>query len=726
MSSGRSRLPAAALFCLALAVAADSPPAPAGEDARRVKLLHGFEPEELGASADPAVLEKRGWKFIGKAWTEGEPKPGWRVKDHLDELRLPAGYDGPVTLYEADSSRDYPRMTFCRTGATQGKYSRLAKFGEGGWSYVKSYSAGNFTGLTAQPSKTGYHDIRDWFYQRYGSVFDSALGDRYERHDWSGYELLRLDFYSEGAPAVVAIRAFDASGPKIPAQYLGLRTALAVYKLPKDKQVTAEFPLGALARAAEMDLAKMTGIVIRVNGYEGEPKLYFDNIRLVAGEAADQDAKHPIIKMEGEVGPYARPVLHKPAERNADKLKRKSGPVDRLGPVVVYQGKAGYSSAGTLLGGSGTTYFQSLRRGCVAYDHDRLLVYFGGYLASASFDGGKTWGGLQPGQDGPTALGWGGDYRGTASADGADLYFLGTENCSSYHEGYGTVFRRLAMTGPGWTDDRVSLVDQNLRKCPPDMRAWRLDSGRIWATIADGFGGITAKHSDDDGYTWAPCKDASLPPPRPFHEPRLEDLGKPAAERPTPPKAVLPWPGEPVCGSVLLPYKGQMAVLGQKEWQVHDGKAWGAARKLPLGAPGRGSVIAIGDRIFVAQGGQYGDLEKGCKPAPLVVAEFDGGEWTQQTLEAGDVGDAILSASGRAAFLFYVKYAGENKVNEVRVRRWAGGKWGESELVAKEELRINRLAAPIVSAPDYAAVWWDTVPEKGGEKVLRFAKLPNL
>ncbi|MGQ9662036.1 MAG: hypothetical protein ACUVWX_06830 [Kiritimatiellia bacterium] len=690
-----------------------------------VRLLHGFEPEECGASPDPCVLEKRNWRFVGQMWQGGGVASGWRVRDHVEKLLLPEGHDGPVTIYAPDDSRDRPIVHLYRKGATQGRYSQRLGFGEGNWKYVKSYASGNFTGLTAQPGVKGYHEILDWFYQRYGNLFDSALENRYQRLDWSGYEYLRADFLVENAPAVIGIRAFDASGPRIPAHYLGLRTALAVFRLPEGKQVTVDFPLGALARAAELDLSQMMGIVIRIQGYEGEAEIYVDNIRLVTAEAAVADARYPLIKMEGEPGPYARKVIYNPVERDPDKIKRKRGPVERLGPITVYEGTRGYSSNGLLLGGSGATYFQTLRRGCVAYDNDRLLIYFGAYMASASFDGGKTWGGIQPGQSEPVSLGWGGDYRGTASADESDVYFLGTENCSSYHEGYDIAFRRLAMTGPGWTDDRVSLVDQNLRKCPPDMRVWREKSGRIWATISDGWGGVTAKYSDDDGYTWAPCKDASLPPPRPFYQPDLAVLSKPASERSRPPAAILPWPGTPVCGPVLLPWQGHIAVFGGKEWQVHDGQAWGTPQKLPLGVPGRGSATVLGDRIFIAHGAPYHDLNRSCTPSSLVVAEYDGTQWKQLALEQEGVGDSIISASGQTVFLFFVKYTGGDNRNEIRMRRWKNGNWSESELVAEEPLRINRLAAPIISAPDYAAVWWDTVGGRGEKRVLRFAKLPN-
>ncbi|MFH0982410.1 MAG: hypothetical protein V2A79_12845 [Planctomycetota bacterium] len=617
------------------------------------------------------------------------------------------------------------------------------------WRFIASYAKGNFLDHMAQPPAGSYHDIRDWFYQRSCNMFDSALRNKDGRQDWSGYELLRFDIFSEKSPAVIVCRVFDASGPKIPAHYLGLRSNLSLFKVPQDKQVTCEFPLAEMARVAEMDLSKMTGLVLRVNGYEGDADIFVDNIRLVTKEAAAGDAKFSVVKMEGEPKPYARPVIYKLVKRDPEKMKRESGAIEKLGPVTVYSGVGQYSSGayacgGGHFGGSGHTYFQSLRRGCVAYDNKRLLVLMGagpneakaigercqggGVWAMASFDGGATWGGLKPGENLPWRFrDW--YWRATASSDAnGDVYHIGTENCSSYHEGYGVLFRRLAMTGEGWEDDRVSLLDQNLRKCPGDARAWRLASGRIWATWKDGWGGCVAKHSDDDGYTWAPCKDASKPLPRPFYEPNLEDLKKPPEQRPQPPKEILPWPGTPVAGSVLLPCKGQVAVL-KEGWQVHDGKAWGPVQKLPMAPPGSAEATVAGERVFLAGGGSYDNKLENEKRGALKVAVQDGDSWKEETLEPGDIGDVILTASGEAVFCFYVKAVKEGDreaANEVHCRRWKDGKWGESELVAKEDFRINRLASPIISAPNYAAIWWDErMTDRKKPTVVRFARVPN-
>ncbi|MFH0983306.1 MAG: hypothetical protein V2A79_17445, partial [Planctomycetota bacterium] len=628
--------------------------------------------------------------------------------------------------------------------ATEGKKS--LHFIPSSWSAIAGYTKGSGPGRVAQPPSGSYHDVADWFYQRYCNMFDSALANKGGRQDWSGYELLRFDIFSEKAPAVIGCRVFDSSGPQIKAHYLGLRSNVAVFKVPQDKQATCDFPLAEMARVAEMDLSKMTGLVLRINGYEGDADIFVDNIRLVTREAAAGDARSPLVKMEGEPKPYARPVIYKVVKRDPEKMKPESGAVEKLGPVTVYSGvgsggSGSYACGGGHFGGSGWTYFQSLRRGCVAYDNKRLLVLMGagpkesqavgkdceggGVWAMASFDGGATWGGLKPGEKLPRRFcDW--YWRATASSDaGGDVYHIGTENCSSYHEGYGIIFRRLAFTGEGWEDDRLSLVSQNLRKCPSDARAWRLPDGRIWATWSDGWGGCVAKYSDDDGYTWAPCKDASKPAPRPFYEPSLEDLKKPSESRPKPPSEMLPWPGTPVSGSVLLPCKGQMAVLGDGV-QVHDGKSWGPVQKLPIEPSG---ATVAGERLFLASGGRYGDKIENEKRGALKVAVQDGGSWKEETLEPGDIGDVILSASGDAVFCFYVKAikdGDKEAANEVRFRRWKDGTWGESELVAKEDFRVNRLAAPIIGPPSYAAIWWDErMTDRKKPTVVRFARVPN-
>ncbi|MFH1024950.1 MAG: sialidase family protein [Planctomycetota bacterium] len=716
----------------------------AAEASPDVKLLYGFEPEEIvGQAGQDPTGKSKDWKFVGKVWTEDDVKSGWRVKDHLDVLRLPADHDGPVSIYVHDGSQDRSEITLYRTGATQGRYAMRGSPNLN-WGWVKSVVDGKGEGGAGSgPGPGSYHTVREHFFGRECNIMDDALANCRSRRDWSGYDRLRIDVYSQGAPVVLGMRVQDASGPKSRKGYhAGLRTDLAVFNVPREKQVTLDFPMADMARVAEMDLSKAMGFLIQVNDYKGNAEMFLDNIRLVTKGAAEKDVRHPLMKMEGEIQPFKRKVVYNPTRRFEEKMERKTGPVEKVGPVDIAFAPWAHGDAGHF-GGNGCVYSQNRIRGCAAYDNDRLCFLFGGsdekryqgMFAAASFDGGKTWGGLKPGEKEAVLLKtWHGRATGSSDSTG-DIYLVGTENCMSYHEGYDTFFRRLAFTGEGWEDDRVSMIDQNMRKCPGTSHAWRLASGRIWATWchSDAAPECTmAKYSDDDGYTWAPSKDASVTElPRPFYEANLEDLKKPVAERPKPPEAVLLWPSTPVPGAILLPYgDGEgVAVLGFKEWQVHDGKAWGPRRN--VGLPGNGSTATVvgKDRIFMATGGGYNE-----KRGPLVVADGKaGGDWVRQTLETGDVGDVILSASGEAVFCFYVKVVtkdGAEVANEVRYRRWKDGAWGESEMVAREDFRINHLAAPIISPPNYAAVWWDErmlggAAGRAKPLALRFMRIPN-
>ena len=197
---------------------------------------------------------------------------------------------------------------------------------------------------------------------------------------------------------------------------------------------------------------------------------------------------------------------------------------------------------------------------------------------------------------------------------------------------------------------------------------------------------------------------------------------------------MLLWPSTPVPGAVLLPYRDGIAVIGWKQWQVHDGTTWGPRRDLPLAGAGSATATVLGPtHIFIAVGGRYSNRLRSERRGALVVADYQDGKWNKRILETSDVGDTILTASGEAVFCFYVKAVSEGGreiANEVRYRRWKAGKWGESVLVARESFRINRLAAPIVCPPDYAAVWWDQRKQGGTAgrtkaSALRFARVPN-
>ena len=732
----RMAILATALGCSAVCAWADADPTSSSGEAD-VVLLRGFEPDEMKRFGIPG-------KFLS-----GGPAPGYRVEP------IPEGAEG-YTVFRKASSRDWPKFSLFAKHATQGRYALRYPVGKPRTSLPL---------VTAHPPAGGYHDVWDWYYQRHAKVWSEDAA-RKSPLDWSAYDRLRFDVHSTDAPAVLAVRVRDMIATDRKLAH-GIKTALAVFRVPKGRTVTCEFPLARMARAAELDLSQVHWAHIRLNGNEGPTVLFVDNLRLLTRDATAK-AVYPLVTMEGEPGPFARPVWEKNAPPRAKPMiERRTGPVEPLGPVTVVAAPGTYACSQGHFGGHGGTYFQSARRGVVAFDNDRLLVVMGGrppkaarplgwggvaegggMLALASFDGGKTWGGLKPGEKEPVWLkDW--YWRATLCSDRfGDLYAIGTENCDSYTEGYDVFFRRLWFNGRGWTHDRFSIVDQNGYKCPGPSRVLRLSSGRIWATWNDGFGGVYAKHSDDDGLTWKPCKDASLAPPRPFYEPTLADLGK--ADATKPPGAVLLWPCEPVAGPLLVPFKGQVAAIAYNgsQWARHDGRAWTKAEKIPWSKarvrPGEASEAVLGDdRIVLVRSQRPWKAKDG--PSDLVAMRLEGGAWKgPETLATGAIGSSILTASGKAVFCFYIlkavaqpSSAAEGKdgapqpgaaVPQVTIycRRWKAGAWEPAVEVASESVPLNKLAAPTVSPPSYAAVFWDQLHTKGsGSTWVKFARIPN-
>ncbi|MFH1022035.1 MAG: sialidase family protein [Planctomycetota bacterium] len=638
--------------------------------------------------------------------------------------------------------------------ATQGEWALVHKITKGHYNMLPQFASGKTPGLVARPPLADFHNPADWYYQRFEQILNDTLARRsgVKPRDWSAYTVLRFDVTSEGAPAVLGMRVHDLNGPSIPARPWGVRTALAIFKVPADKPSTCEFPLAEMARVGEMDLSRIWGINLRVNGYEGEATLYIDNVRLATKDAVAAEDKFPIVKMEGEPRPFARQVPSlPPAKRNVEKMKREAGPVEKIGPVTVYEGTGFYACGFGHFGGSGATYFQNSNWSPVAYDNKRLLVVLkgnskdarvppgikaygaegGGMLAFASFDGGKTWGGIKEGDTQPALLPHWYWRAHVCSVPNGDVYIVGTQNCTSYQEGYDIFIRRLTFTGDGWEEDRFAFIDQNIQKCPSLCRVMTLASGRIWAAWTDGFGGSGAKNSDDDGFTWKPCKDASRPVPRPFYEANLEDLSKPVEARPTPPAEVLLWPGTVVPGPLMVTYGDGVAAFSGSgdKWQAHDGKAWGASQKGPFGGDKSHGVVSLAllgrDTLFVARAAHYDNGAKSEPVASLEVARLEGGAWKSDTLEPDGATDVMLTTSGDAVFCFYSKKVADGKY-EVRFSRWKGGKWEASELVATETERINHIAAPQACPPNYAAVFWDQWTKESKKSTwVRFAKVPN-
>jgi hypothetical protein len=705
-----------------------------------VRVLSGFEWEDFDGKLGR-------WLYRGRPMLE-RPDVGWKgVKIEKAEAVGPNGFQ--IINGAPSSSRHMPGTLCVPKFATQGRFAfRSLMFGE--TAQARSRTRYLERGLKQKhpppwPVHEPGYDVHDHWFQREYQVYRQEWK---QTTDWRGYERLRFDVTAVGQPIKLGMRVRDGSGPRINPGPTGLRTAVAIWTVPADETVTCEFPLAEMAKVGELDLGRIHRYNIRVNGLPTgtAPKgLFLDNVRLVA-RGAEPKPQHKLIVPETRVRPFARPVyVRPPTRRNAERLKRELGPVEPLGPVVInkaalYAGRLGHGAGH--FGRSGATYMSNSRRACVAYDNKRLLVIIGGRsaprgsrkdraarggtIALASFDGGATWGGVRPGDKDFTILPW--YLRSGFSADRyGNAYAVGTPNCDSYREGQDICLHRLAFTGDRWVDDRFAILHQDGYKCPAFCHAIAVGSGRIWAAWHDGFGGDLARFSDDDGFTFKPCKDASLPPPRPFHEPKLEDLGTPAAV--DPPKQVLLWPTQTVPGSFLVPYRGQVAVFTRDgaRWAAHDGVKWGPTRKaVRLGR--MTTFTCLGEEhLFMARGAAYNDLGRELL-ADLVVAHLQDGGWKKQQLEAANVGSAIVTASGEAVYCFYVLKRGEGEaaVYEVRYRRWVGGRWGESVKIAEQRRRINHLAAPQICPPSYAAVFWDQHFRKRDDpSEVKFVRVPN-
>jgi hypothetical protein len=686
---------------------------PAGENGGE-KLLKGFEVSEMKPKDGRGTFYK-----VGKVWNKGGVGAGWRWKDHQAELKVPEDYEGDVTIYvcKKSSSRDNPGVSLFRKGATQGTHAlrwRPVKCEARSWAGIERAIKNRKYGYWPPPGvPTHSRENPYYFFQRYCKVWRYGTGK--SGGDWSGWDRLRFDVLAPDAPVLLGVFVRDKCGPRLRCGPIGVRTDVAVFRVPKGEQVTVDFPLAEMAAVAELDLRKVYRYQCRINGYQGATDIYFDNVRLAKKDAP---AKHKLVTMEGKPRAFVRPVYHRPIERVAARLKRETGPVEKLGPVDVGPGK---------FGGSGATYVQNSRRACVAYDNRRLLVV-ADRSAWASFDGGKTWGGIEPGSKGPTRLRWG--LRANMCADyGGDVYLVGTPNCDSYNEGHDICMFRLVFTGEAWKDGYFAHIGQNGYKCTAHARALRLKSGRLWAAWCDGWGkgAALAKYSDDDGFTWTPCKDADAKPPRPFLKPKLADLAKPA-ERAKPPKNVLLWPATIVPGPFMVPYRGGVAAFdaGGGSWRVHDGEKWGPKRKGPKIGGIISEAILGEDQVFLARGARFAFDGRKETVNDLVASRLVGGEWKTETLDAEkNVTDSILTASGESVFCFYVKKLADEKY-EIHYRRWKAGKWEPAVKLHTEPARINRLAAPQRCAPDYAAVWWDMRPRTSkGKGEMRFARIPN-
>src|SRR3989339_207022 len=239
--------------------------------------------------------------------------------------------------------------------------------------WIKDYATGNYTSLTARPPVNDYHNVWEWYSQRYLSVMDHQGNDRNTQKNWSAYNYLRFDVCSDSATAILGLLVKDASGVKLTAGYRGKFTPVSTFRVPAGAWYTCNYPLKEIADIGELDLSKMQGFFLKANGWEHDIKIQFKKIRLVGSGTPDL----PVIEMEEAVRPLGRKVCHEDSlhiSRDAQKLIRVLDTVSPLGPITVINVPGAYACATGHFGGSGNTYYPTLRRSVSAYDNNRILV----------------------------------------------------------------------------------------------------------------------------------------------------------------------------------------------------------------------------------------------------------------------------------------------------------------------------------------------------------------
>ncbi|MFH1023708.1 MAG: sigma-70 family RNA polymerase sigma factor [Planctomycetota bacterium] len=687
-------------------------------------VLCGFEREEMQ-------------RFSGAGYKLGQVIENYEYYSHGKGVPLPAGHDGDFAVFMGRGSRDTQELVLRRAHASQGRYAlernpAQCEMTAGNWDKYLPW-------LKDEKPKTPVQTERDWLVQRAGEIWRHRSTVREDmgaergkagypepayNPDWSGYERLRFEMTIPDAEGVVGVRIEDAGFR---------RTQLRVFAIPKGKTVTVDMDMAGAAAAAELDLKKILRYRLRLDGLSAKSLIYLDNVRLVASGGEGQGS-YPLVTDDRPCEPFARKLIAPPPIlKDAAGVVRKTGKVEKLGPVAVTELPGTLPCGPGHLGGFGETYFISAERGAVAYDNDRLAVMFGaggskkskplpgGIYASASFDGGATWGGLAPGEKDAALLVPGARNTcsgGLCSDESGSLYYTGMLYCDTYSEGSDMFFQEIAFDGRRWIPRPMTLADQTLGKCTGLARVLRLSSGRLWMAFHDKAQPL-AKYSDTDGAVWCPAMNPEDKPPRKPFTPKIGDKL---------PEKILLEQGYPVPGELLVPYKGQTAAFDKwgDAWSIFDGETWGPVQRIEAmpKSPGEGVGGWTYNRAFETYFPDGRIFLAARRGKELLCVNNAGGAWARETVDTGADGDItsyVLTRSGETVFCFYaVKKA---DTCDIRLRRWAG-EWSAVETLHTETEKLNKLAAPVVSPPDYAPVFWDNVAV-GDRSWVKFMRIPN-
>ncbi len=523
--------------------------------------------------------------------------------------------------------------------------------------------------------------------------------------DWSAYELLRVDVWSDrGLEALWLAVEDELVEPPV----------VTSYQVPQAEWVTLEMDLARATAQRGLELGRMVDLWITA---KGGGQVLVDNIRVCTRDAP------AALQVLRDDAPMALPTPKDgpPAYPRANGMRPDRARLTAEGPTTI---KTGATDAVTVVPCGWVA----------AFDNRHMMVAFlEGYSAELKVvqtaDGGHTWKGLR-GEDAPTSVPFRNPDHGSTRGEVLDLngsaMYVSSLGCVGFNASPRQYAFMFTFGGEGgWTvrppprvDDSYdvgrnsNLIDSDIRHCVSNGSTVRLGSGRLWHVWGHldrrSRMGVHAKCSDDDGVTWRSWRHGrSAGIPGSFAE-RARNLY--GYKR--------PW---------LTTWRDGVACF----WQDHDGLKWsrfGGTQWSPVevvdpqavyrqeesGFRPNSSAVTIGDEdIFVTAVNVDG------------VLHWDGESWGREIPEAGDQG--LLSRAGNAVVLVTAGrhkpgwYGGRHWSRNARLQCWqrdATGEWrGPVDLAGGEfEILVYRgypnFAVPRISPPNFVPVVWSAKDQR--------------
>ena len=562
--------------------------------------------------------------------------------------------------------------------------------------------------------------------------------------DWSGYDLLRIDYRTDAGAAKVRLEIEDLFCPF---------PAAKVYEVPGGKWVTLEMDLGKAASERRLDLKRMAHLLLMVVEHPAgkqEFTCWIDNLRL-----ARRGAPAKLEVVAG--GPFLE------IEPGGAQLAKRA----ELAPLDVSKtAKAdGQVHAAVELAKPGGYPLIYVNERCIGGFGDGGIILATSSAPMLSLDSGKTWAGLG-GKPSAITPDHRGQHRSQTMIAGTDVFMAYcTAHCGGGGARVTAKFTRALREGDKWVTGPESLVDVTARYCHDRFALCRAKSGRLWCAWSHlnrlHKKDIRAKWSQDNGETWLQAgENARVGERGVFHfpgtpgnyeGPYLTAFGEEVAcfwhrepdgdvvwTRAMPLEAKA---GEVKDGRVTIPLGAKQGVRRDDNVLVEKGGKVAAVLTVDqvgeescvaIELPGPAGAVKAGDELTVIvwtaeeviMKGEGGSRSRTPRPhsaataadgtaylavtAPSKVLRFEGEgkKWVEDS-PAGLGGKPMLVAwGGKMACL----WAGEGGI--FLSVRGEGGKWSAARKVAEETEAVQDLAAPQVAPEKFIPAAWSPKSNK--------------